>query len=66
MIHPNIMTLTKILTQEIWFRLIMDITITWSYILFTILIINTEVEHDRIIISVTFLHWLYLAMKKKK
>ena len=39
------------MTHEIWFGLIMDITTVWSYIIFTMLIVNTEIEHYRVIIS---------------
>ena len=53
------------MTHEIWFHLVMDFTTVLSYIIFTILIIITELEHYRIIIIVTFLYWSYLVMKKK-
>ena len=38
-----------IMTHEMRFRLILDIKIVWSYILFTILIINTKLVHCRIV-----------------
>ena len=64
-IPPFIITPTIIVTHELKFCLIIDITIVWSYILFTILIINTELEDNWIIISVKFLYWSYLIMTKK-
>ena len=59
------MTHTVIMAHKIWFRLITDITIVLSYILFTILIVNTELKNLRTIINVTFLYCWYLVMKKK-
>ena len=56
MIPPIVRTPTIIMTHESCFRLIMDIPIVWSHILFTMLIINTELEHNRIMISATFLY----------
>jgi len=52
------------MTPRIWFRPIMVITFVLFCILFTILIVNTELERYRIIISVTLLYWSYLFMKK--
>ena len=63
--HPIIVTPSIILTHEAWFRLVMDITIFWSYVLFKILIMNIKLEHYRIKISVTFLNWSCLVMKEK-
>ena len=36
MTPSTIMNLTTVMTHEIWFRLSMDITFVWSFILFTI------------------------------
>ena len=38
----------------------------WSYNLFTILIVNTELYHPRFIKSVNFIFCSYLVMRKKK
>ena len=40
-----IMIPTIFMTATIWFRVIIDITIVLSCILFTILIVKTELEH---------------------
>ena len=50
---------------KIWFRPIMNITIALFCILFTILTVNTELEHYPSIISVKLLYWSYLVLKKK-
>ena len=51
------MTRPIIMTLEIWFRLVMDIMIVLSYILFTIIIVSTELEHKQSKISDTLLCW---------
>ena len=56
MIPTVTMTPTIIMTHEVWFHSIKDITIVWSYALLTILIVNTELEHYRIIVNVTFVY----------
>ena len=56
---PSINMIPKIL-----FRSIMDITIVLFCILFTILIVYTELEHYPIIMSLTLLYWSYLVVKK--
>ena len=48
------------------FAQIMDMTIVVFCNLFTILILNTELEPYRIIINDSLLYWLYLIIKKKK
>ena len=61
-----IMTFTIIMNHEELFRLITEITIVWSNILFTILIINIKPEHIRIMISVTVLYWSTLLWRKNE
>ena len=61
---PIIMIPTLIMTPKIRFRPIMVITFVIFCILFTILIVNTELEHYPLIINV-MLYWSYLFMKKK-
>ena len=63
---PNYCDFRFIMTSEVWSRLNVDITMVRSYILFTILIVNTELEHNRIIISVRFLYWSYLVLNMNK
>jgi len=53
------------MTPKLWFRPVMDITIVLFCILFTILIVNTELEHCPFITSFTLLYWLYHVLKKK-
>ena len=38
----------------------------YSFIFFKMLVVTTELEHDQTIISITFLYWSYLVMRKKK
>ena len=58
MTHPIIMT------PKVGIRLIMDITIELSCILFTVLLVSTELEHKRIVLSFTLVYWSYIVMKK--
>ena len=51
-----------IMTPKMWFRPIVDITTVLFCILFTILIVNTGIEHYPFIMSVTLLNWSYLVM----
>ena len=50
------------MTPKLWFRPVKGITIVIYFILFTILVLNTEPN----IMSASLLYWWYFVMTKKK
>ena len=56
---------SRIMTPEVWLRLLVDITIVCSCILTICFTVHTELGHHRIKISFKFLYWLYFVMNKK-
>ena len=62
--HPRFITTLNYDFTKLWLLRIVDITIMCPYILYTIIIVNTELGHHQIIINVYFLSLLYNIWKK--